>query len=100
MYIFLFRVCDKDFKDASCFYSGVHGNMQDGDIRELVANLQAALEYKNEELRIYKEKFKAETGKNHPELTDDDRRSLARKAYSMNIYLLSSIIRFLFEVEY
>ena len=26
--------------------------MQDGDMRELVANLQAALEYKNEELRI------------------------------------------------
>ena len=26
-------------------------NMQDGDMRELVANLQAALEYKNEELK-------------------------------------------------
>ena len=25
------------------------GKMQDGDMRELVANLQAALEYKNEE---------------------------------------------------
>ena len=35
--------------------------MQDGDMRELVANLQAALEYKNEELRIYREKFEAET---------------------------------------
>ena len=40
--------------------------MQDGDMRELVANLQAALEYKNEELRIYREKFEAETGKKQP----------------------------------
>ena len=67
------------------------GKMQDGDMRELVANLQAALEYKNEELRIYKEKFEAETGKKHPKLTDDDRRRLARKARSLNATLLSIV---------
>ena len=65
--------------------------MQDGDMRELVANLQAALEYKNEELRIYREKFEAETGKKQPDLTDDDRRRLARKASSLNSYLLSIV---------
>ena len=67
------------------------GKMQDGDMRELVANLQAALEYKNDELRIYKEKFEAETGKKHPKLTDDDRRRLARKARSLNATLLSIV---------
>ena len=64
---------------------------QDGDKRELVTNLQAALEYKNEELRIYREKFEAETGKKQPDLTDDDRRRLARKASSLNSYLLSIV---------
>ena len=43
-------------------------NMQDGDMRELVANLQAALEYKKEELRIYMEKFEAETGKKQQDI--------------------------------
>ena len=60
-------------------------------MRDLVANLQAALEYKKEELRIYMEKFEAETGKKQPNLTDDDRRRLARKASSLNSYLLSIV---------
>lgn len=66
--------------------------MQDGDMRELVANLQVALEYKTEELRIYREKFEAETGKKQPDLTDDDRRRLARKASFLNSYFYPSLM--------
>ena len=39
--------------------------MQDGDMRELVANLQAALEYKNEELRIYRESSRRKRERNN-----------------------------------
>ena len=40
------------------------GQMRDGNTRELIANLQAALDYQTEKLRIYEEKYKAE----HPGL--------------------------------
>ena len=43
-------------RNSNTILASVHAfmdNMQDGDICELVANLQAALEYKTEELRIY-----------------------------------------------
>ena len=65
------------------------GQMRDGNIRELIANLQAALDYQTEKLRIYEEKYKAETGKDRPELNDDERRRLAKRGRAMNQYLLS-----------
>lgn len=65
------------------------GQMRDGNTRELIANLQAALDYQTEKLRIYEEKYKAETGKDRPELTDDERRRLAKRGRAMNQYLLS-----------
>ena len=65
------------------------GQMRDGNTRELIANLQAALDYQTEKLRIYEEKYKAETGKERPELTDDERRRLAKRGRAMNQYLLS-----------
>lgn len=65
------------------------GQMRDGNTRELIANLQAALDYQTEKLRIYEEKYKAETGKERPELTDDERRRLAKRSRAMNQYLLS-----------
>lgn len=52
---------------------------RDGNTRELIANLQAALDYQTEKLRIYEVKYKEETGKDRPELTDDERRRLARR---------------------
>ena len=48
------------------------GQMRDGNTRELIANLQAALDYQTEKLRIYEEQYKEETGKDRPELTDDE----------------------------
>ena len=65
------------------------GQMRDGNTRELIANLQAALDYQTEKLRIYEEKYKEETGKDRPELTDDERRRLAKRGRAMNQYLLS-----------
>ena len=65
------------------------GQMREGDTRKIIANLQAALDYQTEKLRIYEEKYKAETGKERPELTDDERRRLARRGRAMNQYLLS-----------
>ena len=65
--------------------------MEHDDMRNVVANLQAALEYKEEELRIYRKKYTEETGKVFPELTDDERRGMARKANSLNMHLLSII---------
>ncbi len=68
------------------------GQMRDGNTRELIANLQAALDYQTEKLRIYEEKYKAETGKDRPELTDDERRRLAKRGRAMNQYLLQNRI--------
>lgn len=58
-------------------------DMQDGNQRNLVAKLQAVIAYKDEELRIFREKYKEATGKDRPELNDDDRRRLANKSYGL-----------------
>ena len=55
------------------------GTMRNGDMRGVVANLQAAMEYQAEELRIYRRKYKEATGKKRPELSDDEKRRLAGK---------------------
>ena len=39
------------------------GRMRDGETREMVTNLQAAIEYQAEKLRIYEEKYTEATGK-------------------------------------
>jgi hypothetical protein len=65
------------------------GKMRDGNAHDLVANMQAALDYQAEKLRIYEEKYQEATGKARPEMTDDDRRRLARKARAMNSHLLA-----------
>ena len=65
--------------------------MEDNDTRQLVVNLQAALEFKDEELRIYRKKYTEATGKERPDLTDDERRSLARKGKELNNLLLSLV---------
>ena len=60
-------------------------------MRQVVANLQAVIEYKEEELRIYRKKYKEDTGKERPDLTDDERRGLARKGKALNKLLLSLV---------
>ena len=46
-------------KKLNAFMTG----MENSDMRQVVANLQAVIEYKEEELRIYRKKYKEETGK-------------------------------------
>lgn len=65
--------------------------MEDDDTRQIIVNLQAALEFKEEELRIYRKKYTEATGKERPDLTDDERRGLARKGKELNKLLLSLV---------
>ena len=65
--------------------------MRDGNFKGVVANLQAAMEYQAEELRIYRERYKEATGKERPELSDDEKRRLARKGRVLNSQLLSIV---------
>ena len=67
------------------------GSMREGDMKGVVANLQAAMSYQAEELRIYRAKYKEATGKDRPELTDDEKRSLARKGHLLNGHLLDIV---------
>ena len=63
---------------------GFMGKMREGDMRGIVANLQAALNFSQECLRVYAEKLEEATGKKLPELTDDEKRKIARKAHMLN----------------
>jgi hypothetical protein len=64
------------------------GRMRDGENREMVKNLQAAIKYQAEKLRIYAEKYKEATGKERPELNDSDHKRLANKVSTLNTNLL------------
>ena len=63
-------------------------NMRDGNMRGVVANMQAVIDYQSEKLRIYEEKYHEDTGKERPELSDEDKRRLARKGHALNGVLL------------
>ena len=54
--------------------------------------MQAALDYQTEKLRIYEEKYTEETGKDRPELTDDERRRLAKRGRGGNQDLLDTFL--------
>ena len=75
-------------KDIYTELNAFMGRMRDGETREMVENLQAAIEYQAEKLRIYEEKYKEATGKERPELNDSDRKRLAGKARTLNTHLL------------
>lgn len=78
---------DEILTDVKAFLGG----MKDGDMRGVVANLQAAMEYQAEELRIYRKKYKEDTGKERPDLSDDEKRRLARRGRELNNQLLDVI---------
>ena len=65
--------------------------MENNDTRQLVANLQAVIEFRDEELNIYRKKYTEATGKERPDFTDDERRSMARKGKALNKLLLSLV---------
>lgn len=71
-------------KDLMAELKGFMGKMREGDMRGIVANLQAALNFSQECLRVYAEKLEEATGKKLPELTDDEKRKIARKAHMLN----------------
>lgn len=49
-------------KDIYTELNAFMGKMHDGETREMVANLQAAIEYQGEKLRIYEKKYMEATG--------------------------------------
>ena len=65
--------------------------LKNQDTRTELDNMQAAIGYLLEKLRIVTEKLKATTGRKTIELSDDDRRRLAQKAHVLNEHLLATI---------
>ncbi len=77
-------------KDIYTELNAFMGRMRDGETRGMVENLQAAIEYQAEKLRIYEEKYKEATGKERPELNDSDCKRLARKVRTLNTHPCTS----------
>ena len=67
------------------------GDVKDGNLREILANMQKMSEYQAEKIRIYEEHLAEITGKERPELTDSDKRRLAQKGKALNDFLLASV---------
>ena len=67
------------------------GDVKDGNLREILANMQKMCDYQAEKLRIYEEHLTVLTGKGRPELTDSDKRPLAQKGKALNDFLLASV---------
>ena len=67
------------------------GDVKDGNLREILANMQKMCDYQAEKLRIYEEHLTTLTGKARPELTDSDKRRLAQKGKVLNDFLLASV---------
>lgn len=62
-----------------------------GNTKDIIKNLQLICDYQAEKLRIYEEKIQEATGKARPQLTDSDRRRLAQKGRVLNDYVLSIV---------
>ena len=60
------------------------GDVKDGNLRKILANMQTICEYHAEKLRIYEEHLTELTGTPRPELTDSDKRRLAQKGKALN----------------
>jgi len=67
------------------------GDVKDGTLRTILANLQTMCEYQAEKIRIYEEHLTKLTGKDRLELADSDKRRLAQKGKGLNDYLLASV---------
>ena len=66
-------------------------DVKDGDLRTILSNMQKMSDYMAEKIRIYEEHLTALTGRAHPELTESDKRRLARKGKELNDFLLASV---------
>jgi putative transposase len=67
------------------------GDVKDGNLREILANMQKMCDYQAEKLRIYEEHLTVLSGKERPELTDSDKCRLAQKGKALNDFLLASV---------
>ena len=66
-------------------------DVKDGDLRTILSNMQKMSDYMAEKIRIYEEHLAALTGRKRPELTESDKRRLARKGKELNDFLLASV---------
>lgn len=66
-------------------------DVKDGNLRTILENMQKMNDYMAEKLRIYEEHLTLLTGKARLELTDSDKRRLARKGKELNDFLLATI---------
>lgn len=66
-------------------------DIKDGDLRTILSNMQKMSDYMAEKIRIYEEHLTALTGRKRPELTESDKRRLARKGKDLNDFLLASV---------
>ena len=66
-------------------------DVKDGDLRTILSNMQKMSDYMAEKIRIYEEHLTALTGRKRPELTESDKRRLARKGKELNDFLLASV---------
>ena len=66
-------------------------NVKDGDLCEILFNMQKMNDYMWEKIRIYEEHLTSLTGKSRPDLTDSDKRRLAKKGSVLNNYLLAAV---------
>src|SRR5574344_2079123 len=67
------------------------GDVKDGNLREILANMQKMCDYQAEKLRIYEEHLTVLSGKERPELNDSDKRRLAQKGKVLNDFLLAAV---------
>ena len=66
-------------------------DVEGGDLRVILTNMQKMNDYMAEKIRIYEEHLAALTGKKRPELTESDKHRLARKGKELNDFLLKSV---------
>ena len=66
-------------------------DVKDGNMRTILTNMQKMNDYMAEKIRIYEEHLTVLTGKKRSELTESDKRRLARKGKELNDFLLASI---------
>ncbi len=66
-------------------------DVKDGDLRTILSNMQKMSDYMAEKIRVYEEHLTALTGRKRPELTESDKRRLARKGKDLNDFLLASV---------
>lgn len=66
-------------------------DVNDGNLRTILTNMQKMNDYLAEKIRIYEEHLTVLTGRKRPELSDSDKRRLAQKGKALNDFLLAAV---------